>query len=261
MKGSWMEGRPETVYSSQKRLAWLADRIRPGSRVLELGCGTGVMITIPLAQAGYAITGLDRDEASIGRGREIAAQLGVDAQILQSHSLEQLDGQRDVVIVSEVLEHLRDADLDAMLGRLAGIVRIGGSLLVTVPNGYGWFEAESWVWRKTGLGRLIEGSLFERGIRYIKMRFGGYSIDQIVDPYLSSLDTSPHIQRFRVPTLIARLQPFGFEPRSHTGSGLFSGQLSNLLWTGVDPVTRVNNWLGDCCPRLASGFFVEFERR
>jgi SAM-dependent methyltransferase len=260
MKGTWLAGRPENVYASKKRLAWLVDRLSMGDRILELGCGTGVMITVPLAQLGYQVTGVDRDELSIAHGRKIAVELDADPSVLQACSLGELAGAFDAVIVSEVLEHLSDHELDALLGQLALAVRRGGRLLVTVPNGYGWYEFESTLWRSTGLGRLVEGSWFERGVRFVKMRLSGYRIDQLVDPYPSSLDASPHVQHFRHASLAEVTERFGFVERSFSGSGLFAGQLSNLLWTGLDPVTRFNNWLGTRCPAIASGFFVEFER-
>ncbi|MDJ0738669.1 MAG: methyltransferase domain-containing protein [Gammaproteobacteria bacterium] len=260
MKGSWMDGRPENVYASQKRLAWIASRVTARDRLLEVGCGTGAMITLPLAQAGFDIRGIDRDTASIDHGKAIATELGVDPAVLRVGSLTDVDARVDVLIVSEVLEHLPEPALDGLLGQLAGLLDAGGRLLVTVPNGYGWYEAESWVWNRSGLGGLLAGSWFERGVRFVKIKVGGYRIEQIVDPYLSSLDASPHVQRFRHRSLARRVESYGFRKVGFTGSSLFSGQLSNLLWTGIDPVTRFNNWLGGRIPALASGWYLEFER-
>ncbi len=42
---------------------------RCGSPILELGCGTG-RVLLPLAQAGYAITGLDNSPAMLARARQ-----------------------------------------------------------------------------------------------------------------------------------------------------------------------------------------------
>jgi ubiquinone/menaquinone biosynthesis C-methylase UbiE len=46
-----------------------AERAGESSRVLELGCGTG-RLTLPLAQAGHEVTGIDFSPAMLARARE-----------------------------------------------------------------------------------------------------------------------------------------------------------------------------------------------
>ncbi len=48
---------------------------RAGGRVLELACGTG-RLTVPLAQGGLAVTGLDRSPAMLAEGRRRADTQG-----------------------------------------------------------------------------------------------------------------------------------------------------------------------------------------
>jgi SAM-dependent methyltransferase len=50
-----------------------------GGEALELACGTG-RITIPLAEAGLSITGLDLEEAMLRRARAKAAEKGVTVE-------------------------------------------------------------------------------------------------------------------------------------------------------------------------------------
>jgi ubiquinone/menaquinone biosynthesis C-methylase UbiE len=53
-----------------------------GGRVLELACGTG-RITLPLAQAGLRVTGVDRSEAMLAIARhKLAAVAGVGLRAL-----------------------------------------------------------------------------------------------------------------------------------------------------------------------------------
>ncbi|RNB82944.1 class I SAM-dependent methyltransferase [Brevibacillus nitrificans] len=47
-----------------------------GGKVLELGCGTG-RITLPLAQAGISVTGLDLSQKMLDRAKAKAEELGV----------------------------------------------------------------------------------------------------------------------------------------------------------------------------------------
>lgn len=260
MKPTWLSNRPETVYSHNKRLDWIVGRLKDSDRIVEVGCGTGAMICMPLSQAGFDVTGIDRDVASVRRGREIASELGLDPNLIRCGDLEQLDSPVSVAIVSEVMEHLDNSQLHELLTELVRVLQPGGRLLITVPNGFGWYEAESWLWRKTRLDRLVPGSWLERGVRYVKMRLSGYRVEQIVEPYPSSLDGSPHVQRFRLRTLPETLAEYGLEIRGSTGSGLVAGPLSNLLFTGLNPITRLNNRIGDRLPGLSSGFYFEFQK-
>ncbi len=53
-----------------------------GSPVLELCCGTG-RLTIPLAESGAAVVGLDYSKAMLARAREKAADKGLDVEFIQ----------------------------------------------------------------------------------------------------------------------------------------------------------------------------------
>lgn len=57
---------------------------RVGSPLLEVGCGTG-RLTVPLAAAGFRVTGLDASAAMLARARARAAQAGVADRITWIH--------------------------------------------------------------------------------------------------------------------------------------------------------------------------------
>ena len=100
----------ENVYGHVKRLHWIRDRLQPTDRVVEFGCGTGYMLTLPLRAWGYDVRGVDLDAASVTRGREILTAAGQPPDALQAVGLRDLDGALNIVIASEVLEHLWDDD-------------------------------------------------------------------------------------------------------------------------------------------------------
>ncbi|MCI0438432.1 MAG: class I SAM-dependent methyltransferase, partial [Chloroflexi bacterium] len=54
---------------------YVEEAVKAGSPVLELGCGTG-RVTIPVAQAGVEIVGLDLSESMLAVAKEKVASLG-----------------------------------------------------------------------------------------------------------------------------------------------------------------------------------------
>jgi SAM-dependent methyltransferase len=248
----------ENVYGSLRRLEWIERHLRPADRVLEVGCGTGVMLTLPLCERGVDITGLDLDPRSIAYGRDIAARHGLDPDVLQAVDLRDQPGAWDVIILSEVLEHQTDEGVKDLLGLIHAHLAPNGRILVTVPNGRGWFELESWLWLRLGLGRVIVALRLDAIGWSLKGRLVGPCADT---PYLSTLDSSPHLQHFSLGSIQATVTRAGFSVLDSTGSAVFAGPFSNLLFTGIEIAMRLNNRLAKRFPAIASGFFVAAERR
>src|SRR5580765_3228539 len=95
---------PESFDGSRDRLQVLLARIDPAQVVLNIGCGSGIFEGLALARK-IDIHSLDPSERSIGQLRE-ALHLGDKAQVGYIHQLPFSDSFFDVVVVSEVLEHL-----------------------------------------------------------------------------------------------------------------------------------------------------------
>jgi SAM-dependent methyltransferase len=245
---------PENVYGHAKRLKWIESHISKHSQIVELGCGTGYMITLPLAKMGFSIKGLDFDRASIDYGKNIFKEEGLDDALLIHQDIASLEEKPDVIIASEVFEHLTDEDFSRALKTVHAQLPAGGFLLVTVPNGYGWFEFESFLWNQLRLGWLLKNS----GIVNITEGYHPSS-----SPILNFQFTAcPEIHPFKNGNfsesnyIYLELRDHGFEIIQSVGSTLFSGQFSNLLFHGVKSFLKFNNYLGTCFPRLASGFYI-----
>lgn len=248
----------ENIYGHLKRLQWIISHITGADTIVELGCGTGSMISLPLTRMGYFISGLDTDEKSIAFGQKLFQKEGFDPKTLKRMDLSELDMIPDVIIAAEVLEHMHREDLLNTLCTIREKLKPGGLLLITVPNGYGWFEMESFVWFKTGIGRLLERSKIVSFVRHLKGVLFGKEIDTL---YPSTLSNSSHLQRFTYHSIIRLLEDNGFEVAGSEGSVLLAGPFSNLFFTGIRPVMKINSLLGNWFPRWASGFYISCRAR
>jgi ubiquinone/menaquinone biosynthesis C-methylase UbiE len=85
--------------------------IRPGHRVLDLGCGRGALtFLVKEAQPGAIVTGLDVDEKSVIWARRQAAREGLDIafDVYDGGRMPYDDGLFDRVVGSLVVHHLED---------------------------------------------------------------------------------------------------------------------------------------------------------
>lgn len=156
-----MESEHENLWGYQKRLRFVREVIaesyphRPAHslRVLDAGCGNGSELALPLARLGFQVTGIDIHAPSI----EHARQSGADAPNLSyvCGRVEELKPPPyDVVILSEVLEHLSEPR--SLLSAALEHLKKNGVVIVTVPNGYGEFEIDSWIFRMLRLQRVVD---------------------------------------------------------------------------------------------------------
>jgi SAM-dependent methyltransferase len=115
--------------------------VRPGDRVLDLGCGFG-RHAFEAARRGAAVVALDAGPEEVAQVRgtlgamveagELAADHPAAAVQGDALALPFPDGAFDRVIASEVLEHIPD-DQSAMR-ELCRVLRPGGTMAVTVPR-------------------------------------------------------------------------------------------------------------------------------
>jgi ubiquinone biosynthesis O-methyltransferase len=156
-----MENTHENLWGYLKRLRFVQDviaesfphRAADSLRVLDVGCGNGSELALPLARLGFEVTGIDIHAPSI----EHARQLGLDVTNLSyvCGRVEELTSPPyDVVILSEVLEHLREPRF--LLSAALEHLNENGLIIVTVPNGFGEFEIDSWLFRIFRLQRVVD---------------------------------------------------------------------------------------------------------
>jgi ubiquinone/menaquinone biosynthesis C-methylase UbiE len=114
----------------ERRRALLLGEVRPGERVLDLGCGAGRFVAA-LREAGAEPVGIELAEAALERARVNAP--GADLRrVADDGSLPLEHASVDLVWCSEVLEHVPDTV--ALLTEARRVLEPGGRLLVTVPD-------------------------------------------------------------------------------------------------------------------------------
>jgi SAM-dependent methyltransferase len=142
----------ENLWGYAKRLRFVA---AASLRVLDVGCGNGTQLALPLVRDGFHLTGVDPDERSIEHARRLSAE-EPNAEFVCGSVVDGLASTElfDVVILSEVLEHMTEpaALLEASERRMAA----NGILIVTVPNGYGEFELDSRMFSALRLQRVVD---------------------------------------------------------------------------------------------------------
>ncbi len=120
----------------------LRERIVPGHRVLDVGCGPGRNL-VYLLRNGFDVHAVDIDEESVKRVSSLAAQLAPNLQGDRVHlaSIEHLpfaDDAFDAVIMIAILHFARDQrHFEEMLAEVVRVTAPGGMFLARVASDIG----------------------------------------------------------------------------------------------------------------------------
>lgn len=110
----------------------------PGKVLLDLGCGTG-SISIPLAERGYSVTGIDVSTEMLTQAEQKAWEAGVYINFFQQDIRElNLDFQVDIVVATfDTFNYIIDEqDLIKVFQNIYGVLKDGGILIFDINTPY-----------------------------------------------------------------------------------------------------------------------------
>ena len=158
--------RPETI---AREVGWLvgALELRPGDRVLDLGCGPGLYCEA-LASRGLDVTGVDISPGSLEHARQAAAEAGLSIRFIEGdyRALDE-DGEYDAAILVYLdFGVLSDADRRLVLAGVRDWVRPKGrfafdvvSTAATRPESTSWVVSTGPGFWRTGPHLILERRL------------------------------------------------------------------------------------------------------
>lgn len=123
---------------------WCDSLVRPGhqrfltrpplrsGRLLDIGCGHGLFLSLARDKGGIDAWGLDWDIRAVEFGRQYRRLEHLYAQSIEGFQAAERVGLFDAVTIFEVLEHQDDPA--AFLNRAAAVLKPGGVLAGSVPN-------------------------------------------------------------------------------------------------------------------------------
>lgn len=142
-----LSGRYDEAYDSDSKYrAWverLKARLEDGSRVLDLGCGSGVPVVRDLTEAGHRVTGVDISEMQIRRARQLVP--GADFIRADATAVDFPAGSFDAVVSLYALIHIPLEEQRSLLGKVASWLRPGGWFLCSTGQHTWTGTDEDWL--------------------------------------------------------------------------------------------------------------------
>jgi SAM-dependent methyltransferase len=112
---------------------------RPGSKLLDLGCGTG-LDAIHFAKNGFVVTGIDLSPQMLAETRKEACQAGVGTRVsatqLSVRNLSELTGEQFDCIYSDLGALNCENDLPSLAANCEALLAPNGSLVFSIIGRY-----------------------------------------------------------------------------------------------------------------------------
>lgn len=155
-----------SVRRGEEEAAFLirALRIKKGARILDLACGQG-RHAIPLSKYGMYVTGVDASESLLHVARQRAQANGADVSFVKGDMCTYRSAdQYDVILVlGNSFGYFNDKDNERVLSNIATSLKIGGWLVLDLPNTPGMLRQQvTGEWSQ----RIPDGKLTTRALNF-----------------------------------------------------------------------------------------------
>jgi len=240
-------------------LARLRGERQRGIQVLDVGCGNGTALTRFLTYPGDTVIGIDTHEPSIAYAR---SHFGAPGMEFHAASIESLaaDGRRfDVVVFADVLEHVPEPEF--LLSSGVQLLRERGRALITVPNGFGPFEIESWLSRLPAFGPASLWAVDRLVAVLNRFAFKGAWNEVVVPVDVPYNAECGHVRFFTQGALLRTASGAGLTLVRRVGLSWLSGPYTNYFLAPSRWFCAMNTRVADRLPFcMLSGWFFELAR-
>jgi len=217
--------------------------------ILDVGCGTGQLAGL-LGNFGYQVLGIDIYQPKIEKAKEQKFSNNVSFQCRDALSLN-LKGEFDVIIAADVVEHLEKPEKFVITA--SSLLKSGGILIITIPNGYGIKELTHRMYE-----RYVLSTFLHKFFRHIRRCL--ISDDRWAVPKVDSLSAAkfPHVQFFTFKRLNSLLNNGGFRiTRKQNGSFISSIYMLRVLFDNFLILKKLDVFIADILPHfLASSWLI-----
>lgn len=219
--------------SNKKRVEHLSKIIKEAAvkngsyDVLDIGCGTGELFTIPLAErlgkTNIKVLGIDIHLPTIERAQRHVEKLNLNNLSFNCQSIEDNKNMYDCICLMAVLEHLDNPS--KMIFEIKKRLKPGGLFILFIPNGYGLYEFESALYKKIKKKRILGDVSRE--------------LDFLIRETKNE-ENNIHIQFFSLRSIKKILKENSFYIKNIIKIEAVGGPLSNKLFSRIDLFRKIS---------------------